>query len=155
MSPVSSNPNKVSREKYPLGIRRIGERRPRRCVCGPYGPICRRQTPNPHHYGERAGQGFTRVQPREGTTLGDVVEPLIEARLIHARMIAQKAGAGSIATEVKLGDPAEMILECARTNGAEAVVVGRRGRGRLKGLLIGSVSQKLVSLCEYPVIVVP
>ncbi len=91
----------------------------------------------------------------EGATLGDVVEPLVEARLAHARQIAEKAGARAIATEAKLGDPAGVILDCARVLKADAVVVGKRGRGRLKGLLIGSVSQKLVSLCECPVIVVP
>ncbi len=34
-------------------------------------------------------------------------------------------------------------------------MVGKRGDGQLKGLLLGSVSQKLVSLAEMPVIVVP
>jgi nucleotide-binding universal stress UspA family protein len=97
-------------------------------------------------------QAFSRA---EGATLGDVVEPLVEARLAHARQIAEKAGASTVATEVKLGDPAEAILDCARALAADTVVVGKRGRGRLKGLLIGSVSQKLVSLCECPVVVVP
>jgi len=33
--------------------------------------------------------------------------------------------------------------------------VGRRGQGRLAGLLLGSVSQKLVSLAPCIVVVVP
>ena len=35
------------------------------------------------------------------------------------------------------------------------LVVGRRGRGRLSGLLLGSVSQKVASLAPCIVIVVP
>lgn len=52
------------------------------------------------------------------------------------------------------GDPAETILECAR-EAVDLVVLGRRGRGRLAGLLLGSVSQKLVSLAPCAVMVVP
>jgi len=91
----------------------------------------------------------------EGATLGDVLEALAQRRLADARQIADKSGAKRAATEVRLGDPAEAILECARASNPDAVVVGKRGRGRLRGLLVGSVSQKLVSLCEYPVVVVP
>jgi len=35
------------------------------------------------------------------------------------------------------------------------IVVGKRGAGQVAGLLIGSVSQKLVSLSPLPVTIVP
>ncbi len=38
---------------------------------------------------------------------------------------------------------------------ADAVFMGRRGRGRLQGLLLGSVSQKLASLAPCMVVIVP
>jgi nucleotide-binding universal stress UspA family protein len=34
-------------------------------------------------------------------------------------------------------------------------VVGKRGTGRIIGLLVGSISQKLVSLAPIPVTVIP
>ncbi len=38
---------------------------------------------------------------------------------------------------------------------ADTIVVGKRGLGTLTGLLVGSVTQKLVSLAPCTVIVVP
>jgi nucleotide-binding universal stress UspA family protein len=52
-------------------------------------------------------------------------------------------------------DPAQMIIDCIVSEKVDAIVVGRRGRGRLGGLLLGSVSQKLATLSPCPVIIVP
>ena len=53
------------------------------------------------------------------------------------------------------GDPAEAIINAIVSEKVDAIVVGRRGRGQLAGLLLGSVSQKLVSLSPCMVTVVP
>lgn len=56
---------------------------------------------------------------------------------------------------VAMGDPAERILELARQVHAGMLVVGSRGLGNLEGLLLGSVSYKLLHLSRIPVLVVP
>lgn len=51
--------------------------------------------------------------------------------------------------------PARAILDAAEEAGADLIVVGTRGRGGLKGLLLGSVSQKVLTHATCPVVVVP
>jgi nucleotide-binding universal stress UspA family protein len=57
-------------------------------------------------------------------------------------------------TEVLTGDPAEQLLDYAREQAVDLVVVGRRGVGQIRGLLMGSVSWKVNSLAECPVLTV-
>ena len=51
------------------------------------------------------------------------------------------------------GDPAEAILETARDVEADLVVVGKRGRGLVARLALGSVSAKVVQQAERAVLV--
>lgn len=75
--------------------------------------------------------------------------------LTKARERAKSAGVPTILLESRAGEVAPAILGIAEEQGAEAIVVGKRGAGRIAGLLIGSISQKLVSLAPLPVTVVP
>jgi nucleotide-binding universal stress UspA family protein len=67
-------------------------------------------------------------------------------RLLDAEK-AQLSGDGiaRIETLVEEGDPAERIIETAEREHADAIVLGSRGLGDLKGLLVGSVSHKVAS----------
>ena len=55
---------------------------------------------------------------------------------------------------VKSGHIARSILEVADEEGSDMIIMGSRGLGLLKGVLIGSVSQKVIEEAKIPVMVV-
>ena len=87
--------------------------------------------------------------------IGDALDALSDRILVTAAERVRSAGVSEIHCEVGWGDPAEVIIETAERLHADTIVVGRRGRGRLAGLLLGSVSQKVATLAPCVVILVP
>lgn len=53
-----------------------------------------------------------------------------------------------------IGDPAPTILAEARAAKADMIAIGSHGKGALKSLLIGSVTQKVIATSPLPVLVV-
>jgi nucleotide-binding universal stress UspA family protein len=86
---------------------------------------------------------------------GDALEAISRQILVRAVQYARESGAKSVETTLAVGDPAEKIIEAIQLKQIDMVVVGRRGRGRLEGLILGSVSQKLASLAPCVVTIVP
>jgi len=91
----------------------------------------------------------------ENVGLAEMLDALSRQVLGKALEQARLAGAGAIQVESCSGDAAQQIVEIAQREHADAIVVGRRGLGRLSGILLGSVSQKIVSLAPCIVVVVP
>lgn len=65
-----------------------------------------------------------------------------------ARVVAQEAGARNIRTRIESGDYADEILKVASDIDADLLVLGRRGLSRVRSLLFGSVSNKVVQNAE-------
>jgi|SRR5918994_6250087 nucleotide-binding universal stress UspA family protein len=65
-----------------------------------------------------------------------------ERQLQNVRMLLQE------------GDAAQRIMETAREAKCGLVLIGSRGRGGFKELLLGSVSHKVTNHADYPVLVV-
>ncbi len=55
--------------------------------------------------------------------------------------------------EIVHGDPAEKILEAAERIGADLIVMGSHSRGRLRQVLLGAVSEKVLRKSPRPVFV--
>jgi nucleotide-binding universal stress UspA family protein len=53
-----------------------------------------------------------------------------------------------------IGNPAEVIADFAREYHCNLIVMGTRGMGTIKNLLLGSVATKVMHLAEVPVLVV-
>ena len=84
----------------------------------------------------------------------EFVLPMADNVLDNARREALATGATRILAEPSFGDPTEQIIAIARDRDADLIVVGSRGHGRMAGLLLGSVAQKVVGLAHCPVVVV-
>ena len=84
----------------------------------------------------------------------DEVGAVVNKMLESAEVRALNAGVGEITRDSHIGDPAQVILDAVQTFDADSIVMGSRGLGELKGLLVGSVSDKVLHHAEVPVTIV-
>ncbi len=75
------------------------------------------------------------------TLLGEAFQELSNTRL-------------DVREKLEEGPEAESILNIAKNCQADLIVMGTRGHGTLKGLLVGSVSRKVIHYSSCPVMVV-
>ncbi|MBZ0128630.1 MAG: universal stress protein [Rhodobacteraceae bacterium] len=86
---------------------------------------------------------------------GDVAREMMADFLKQvARLEAVRSGRVEISERLIDGLPAGRITELARTEAAQMIVVGNRGRSRLSSLLLGSVAEQVIREAEIPVVVV-
>jgi nucleotide-binding universal stress UspA family protein len=100
------------------------------------------------------GEEARQLARAEGS-IGDALEALAAQTLRAAEARARHLGVSRIELRTGSGDVAQSLINIAAGSAVEMIVLGRRGRGQLAGLLLGSVSQKLVSLVPCAVVVVP
>jgi nucleotide-binding universal stress UspA family protein len=88
------------------------------------------------------------VNPHEGATLEKIDEQI-------AAMKAEGVDVDYVKTVVILGGPGSAIAEIAETEGADLIVVGTRGNSSIRGLLLGSVTLRLMHVAHRPVLAIP
>jgi nucleotide-binding universal stress UspA family protein len=84
------------------------------------------------------------------------VRELTEERLEQAKAALANYLNGSqcdfpVARELLIGDPAHVIVECARDRGAEMIVMATHGYGPFRRFLLGSVTAKVLHDASCPV----
>jgi nucleotide-binding universal stress UspA family protein len=80
-------------------------------------------------------------------------EHRLEAESQLRDVVAELEGDVPVEAEALVGDPAEVLRDFSK--GLDLLVVGSRGYGPLRAVLLGSVSRRLMTEAHCPVIVVP
>jgi nucleotide-binding universal stress UspA family protein len=88
---------------------------------------------------------FSLETPADATILvGDAVKTARQAG-VTARGQVRDVGAGNVA---------KAIVEAATANGIDLIVMGSRGLSDVQGLMLGSVTHKVMQVASIPVLVV-
>ena len=90
---------------------------------------------------------LARIEHIEATE-ADMLKRVAEEILQMAEERARGQGAKQVRTSIDVGHPAQAIIAHAKAEGADLIMMGRRGLGSASGLLMGSVSQKVAHLSE-------
>jgi nucleotide-binding universal stress UspA family protein len=93
--------------------------------------------------------GMPLTEPTSGTD----ADPFLETALDDAAEMLRRPGL-IVCRSLLAGRPASVIVDRAGASRAELVVVGSRGLGPLKSMLLGSVSAEVVDHAPCPVLVV-
>jgi nucleotide-binding universal stress UspA family protein len=95
--------------------------------------------------------------PRASYLTIDAEEPDVKVKI--KRQVEELQASGVKAAEVLAtrtsGGAAHAISDAARDANADLIVVGTRGHTAVAGLLVGSVTQRLLHISEVPVLSIP
>lgn len=106
------------------------------------------------------------VQPSISTSGSPVIRSIIPSSMIKNYQIEEGEkilGAPGVKsrknylkadTYMEIGDPATRIVAFARKTKCQEIVMGCRGLGKIKSVLLGSVVSKVVQISHLPVVVV-
>jgi len=97
---------------------------------------------------------FPGVESRIGTkAVQQMHEDSLDQMLRDARRSLSRAKL-ELNERAEIGDAAETILAVARKEKVDLIVLGSHGRGAVKGILLGSVSSKVIAQGDIPVTIV-
>lgn len=87
-------------------------------------------------------------------------DPEEEKLKAHVEQRVEELQAAGIQSDVRVasipvGGVAHLLADVAKDAGADLIVVGTRGQGMLTGILLGSVTQRLLHIAPCAVLAVP
>jgi nucleotide-binding universal stress UspA family protein len=87
---------------------------------------------------------------------GNILELLDSSARALLSNYEVRASSRDVAYEVVLahGDPANLILQTSKRKNCDAIVMGKRGQGRIQRVLLGSVTDRVIMLSKVPVTIV-
>jgi len=89
----------------------------------------------------------------DGTDYKEALDKKADEILNYYRKALEDNGITSVKTVKKIGNAAEEILNAAREEEAEMVIIGSRGK-RVGHLFMGSVSREVANSSDIPVLIV-
>lgn len=93
---------------------------------------------------------------RKGSSMEDLRETLKASAKKIVSEVAKMGEASGVRVEplIQEGDPASRILDVARIEGVDLILMGSHGEGGITSKLIGSVAQKVLNWSDTPVMIV-
>ena len=93
---------------------------------------------------------------RRGSSEEDLRETLKASAEKIVTEVAKMGEASGVRVEplIREGDPASRILDAARIEGVDLILMGSHGEGGITRRLIGSVAQKVLNWSDTPVMIV-
>ncbi len=89
----------------------------------------------------------------QGSEYKETLDRKAQAILAHYRKILEDKGVEGIKTVIKTGVPTDEILNTAKEEQADMIVIGSRGK-RTSHLFMGSVSREVAERADIPVLLV-
>ncbi len=100
---------------------------------------------------------LARENPNTQVTIISVISPFTETRagtaLEKARNAFVNAGL-TVQTALMEGEPADTIIKYAQEQHMDNIIMGHRGMGALKSMVLGSVSHKVLHNTNIPVTII-
>ena len=84
----------------------------------------------------------------------DIMRQVAEDILHEAEILAKKGGAKKVQTAIGSGDPASSVIGFSKRRNIDMIVIGTRGLGTIKEVLMGSVSRKIANSAEANCLIV-